>query len=86
MGGDGLETFILFALSIPIFFLLLFGYTDPEEALMLGNRWEYAEEPVFSEERLKLTKYSSLFFLVLLCIWYASILFKIIKGFISLFI
>ncbi|MFS0865499.1 hypothetical protein [Fredinandcohnia sp. 179-A 10B2 NHS] len=53
-------TILLFIFSIPFYGLLIWTYLCPEDSLLWGNRWMYQDEPDFSEEAIKYTKYSAL--------------------------
>ncbi len=48
--------FILVVFSLPIYFLFIWQYIEPEELFLWGRRWMYEEEPELSEEAIRLYK------------------------------
>lgn len=45
--------FILVVFSLPIYFLFIWQYIEPESLFLWGRRWMYEEEPELSEEAIQ---------------------------------
>ncbi|MCD5322234.1 MULTISPECIES: hypothetical protein [Pontibacillus] len=54
------EGFISIVFMIPLYGCLLWSYYEPEESVLMGQRWMYKEEPEISEQSIRYTKFSSL--------------------------
>lgn len=68
-------------------FVILYGiaiwtFLNPEESLIIFRRWEYKEEPVFSDLAVTVQKYGALF--VVLFLTLIAIHFTVDKPFVSL--
>ena len=46
---------------LPIIVLLIWQYKNPKEAILLGRRWLYKNEPEVSEAAVQYVKYASIF-------------------------
>lgn len=46
---------------VPITVLLIWQYRNPKEAILLGRRWLYKNEPEVSEAAVQYVKYASIF-------------------------
>ncbi|MFJ7736357.1 hypothetical protein ACIQ2D_08435 [Lysinibacillus sp. NPDC097287] len=53
------EFIIALILSIPLYTIFIWSYFNPEESLLLGERWKYKEEPDFSDDAIKSVKIRS---------------------------
>ena len=62
---------------IILYVILIMVYIFPKESLLLFARWEYKNEPTFSDFRIRLNKYLSLFGILLVTIfiidWFVDI-------------
>lgn len=62
---------------IILYVILIMVYIFPKESLLLFARWEFKNEPTFSDFRIRLNKYLSLFGIVLVTIfiidWFVDI-------------
>ncbi|MBU8729634.1 hypothetical protein KM915_06140 [Cytobacillus oceanisediminis] len=47
---------LMFILFIPVFWVQIWSYFDPEESLLWGKWWMYKEEPEKSEGAIRYTK------------------------------
>ncbi|WP_185806787.1 hypothetical protein [Bacillus sp. HMF5848] len=54
------ELFLMIIFLGPIYGVLIWTYFHPEESMLLGQRWQYKEEPEFSEAAIKYTKFGSI--------------------------
>lgn len=73
---SGAELFIFIIFSIPIYGLLIYGYTCPEESILFGRRWMYREEPELSEEAICLQKKASLIGIIVLTLIIVLIVYR----------
>ncbi|WP_409368701.1 hypothetical protein [Lysinibacillus sp. 38-6] len=71
------EKIVIIIIMIPIYGLIIWSYFNPEESLMLGNKWKYKEEPTFSNELIRYTKFTSLVAMVGLPLVAISFIFDI---------
>lgn len=71
------EKIVMIIFMIPIYGLIIWSYFYPEESLLLGRKWEYKEEPTFSDARIRYTKFTSLVAMVGLPIVAISFVFDI---------
>ena len=46
---------------VPMIVLLIWQYKNPKEAILLGRRWLYKNEPEVSEAAVQYVKYASVF-------------------------
>ena len=46
---------------VPMIVLLIWQYKNPKEAILLGRRWLYKNEPEVSEAAVEYVKYASIF-------------------------
>ena len=46
---------------VPIIVVLIWQYRNPKEAILLGRRWVYKNEPDVSEAAVQYVKYASIF-------------------------
>ncbi|WP_404461193.1 hypothetical protein [Sutcliffiella horikoshii] len=44
---------------LPLYIISIWTYFHPNEGLLLGERWKYEEEPIFTEEVLWFTRFAS---------------------------
>lgn len=71
------EKILIMIFMIPIYGLLIWTYFYPEESLLIGKRWMYKEEPEFSNEVIRYTKFTSMTVMIGLPILIISFLFDI---------
>ena len=60
---------ILCLFFVPTIVLLIWQYKNPKEAILLGRRWLYKNEPEVSEAAVEYVKYASIlgiFFIIML--------------------
>ncbi|MBU9714146.1 hypothetical protein [Evansella tamaricis] len=62
------EIILTILLSIPLYGLFIWSYLHPEESMLFGQRWRYQEEPEFSENAIRLSKYGSVIGIITLTI------------------
>lgn len=81
---------MFFIFMIPIYAVLIWTYFYPEESMLLGQRWMYKEEPEFTDDAIRYTKFGAVFGIFLLTMVFAlytidhfMIRLFIILGFIS---
>lgn len=81
---------MLFIFMIPIYAMLIWTYFNPEESMLLGQRWMYKEEPEFSDDAIRYTKFGAIVGIFLITMVFAlyvidhfMIRLFIILGFIS---
>ncbi|WP_235847545.1 hypothetical protein [Paenibacillus tuaregi] len=65
--GDVMFLFIVF---LPVLALLIWTYFNPEQSILWGERWKYAEEPEVSEKAIRFTKLSSLIAIILVILFF----------------
>lgn len=65
----------------PVYIVLIWTYFHPEESMIFGNRWWYKDEPEFSEEAIRFTKFVSIIGIYVLTLILAS---KIFEGIVIL--
>jgi len=71
------EKIVMIIFMIPIYGLIIWSYFNPEESLLSGRRWKYEEEPTFSNELIRYTKFTSLVAMIGLPIVVISFIFDI---------
>ncbi|WP_417900188.1 hypothetical protein ABN702_08055 [Bacillus haimaensis] len=83
------DAILYFIFMIPVYGILIWTYLCPEESMLFGERWMYKEEPEFSEDAIRYTKFVAsvgilgiTMILVLFAIESRLIKFFIILGFI----
>ncbi|MCA1319588.1 hypothetical protein LC085_06645 [Bacillus tianshenii] len=83
------DALLYFIFMIPVYGVLIWSYLCPEESMLFGERWMYKEEPEFSEDAIRYTKFAAsvgifgiTMILVLFVIENRLIKFFIILGFI----
>ncbi|MEH7236683.1 hypothetical protein [Bacillus sp. JJ1562] len=84
------DAFIYFIFMIPVYAALIWTYFNPEESMLLGQRWMYKEEPEFTDDAIRHTKFGAIAGIVVLTMVLALIVIDhfifrlfIILGFIS---
>lgn len=72
-----IEFVLAFILSIPLYAFLIWSYFNPDDSLLLGERWKYKEEPELSDEAIKSMKVHSIIGFVvitlILVIWFVTL-------------
>ena len=61
---------------IPVYVLLIWTYFCPEESLLLRRKWMYKDEPEFSIEVIRYTKFTSMTAMIGLLIILISLFFE----------
>ena len=55
-------------LSIPFYGVAIWGLVEPDEAILFLEKWRYREDPVFSDEEMKLFKFRNIFAIVMMTV------------------
>ncbi|WP_189655273.1 hypothetical protein [Bacillus sp. HNG] len=53
------DAIMFFIFMIPIYAVLIWTYFYPEESMLLGQRWMYKEEPEFTDDAIRYTKFGA---------------------------
>ena len=53
------EVILGLILMIPLYALLIWTYFYPEDSMLFGQRWMYKEEPEFSDDAIRYTKFGA---------------------------
>ncbi|MFS0821920.1 hypothetical protein [Bacillus sp. 1P02SD] len=84
------DAIMFFIFMIPLYAMLIWTYFYPEDSMLLGQRWMYKEEPEFTDDAIRYTKFGATFGIFLITMVFAlyvidhfMIRFFIILGFIS---
>ncbi|WP_010676629.1 hypothetical protein [Bacillus timonensis] len=64
------DAILYFIFMIPVYAVLIWTYFNPEESMLFGERWMYKEEPEFSDDAIRYTK-----FMAGVCIFLISLIF-----------
>lgn len=72
------EVILSIIFLVPLYGMLLWSYFFPQESLLFGKRWMYKEEPEFSQEVIRYTKFSSLIAMIALPIVMIGFIFDIL--------
>lgn len=72
-------TTIFFAvvLLIPVYGLLIWAYTCPEDSILFGNRWMYKGEPELSKTAIRYTRFASMTLMIAIPIVILSFILEI---------
>lgn len=60
--------FFSIVLSIPFYGVAIWGLVEPDEAILFLEKWRYREDPVFSDEEMKLFKFRNIFAIVMMTV------------------
>lgn len=65
------EIIIWFTFMIPLYAVLIWTYFYPEESMLFGQRWRYKEEPEFSDDAIRYTKFGAILGIFLITMVFA---------------
>ncbi|MEH7225278.1 hypothetical protein V7112_15825 [Bacillus sp. JJ1566] len=65
------EFIMYFILMIPLYAVFIWTYFYPEESMLLGQRWMYKEDPEFSDDAIRYTKFGAVVGVFLLTMVFA---------------
>ena len=65
---------------LPIIVLLIWQYKNPKEAILLGRRWLYKNEPEVSEAAVQYVKYASIFGIVFIIMMFLIFILESIRS------
>ncbi|MCC3356031.1 hypothetical protein [Bacillus sp. REN16] len=54
------DVILFFILMIPLYAVLIWTYFYPEESMLFGQRWMYKEDPEFSDDAIRYTKFGAI--------------------------
>ena len=65
---------------LPIIVLLIWQYKNRKEAILLGRRWLYKNEPEVSEAAVQYVKYASIFGIVFIIMMFLIFILESIRS------
>ena len=65
---------------VPMIVILIWQYKNPKEAILLGRRWLYKNEPEVSEAAVRYVKYASIFGIVFIIMMFLIFILESIRS------